>query len=211
MLTKRLTSIINPPSPGINSKGHPTINVSGDEVVLEAYFRILTLAETGKTRDEIVSHIIKVTESDSSRATAKFNQLVDNVLENQRLAQASGTILGVKHVRASLATDYQQKSRKSTMLQKARRVTTHFSASEPTLQSPSSSERAEEKLVVEALRLMAKRDAMKKDLPDSHANRRTTAAVDQQLRTSLQKHQAIDDKTSDDTRTRIEIARQNLK
>lgn len=211
MLSKRFTSINQSLSPGINSKGHPTINVSGDEVALEAYFRILDLADAGKTRDEIVSHIIKVTESDPSFASAKFTQMVDNILENQRLSQASGTILGVKHVSAKIATGNQQKSRKSNTLQKARRVTTHSSASEPPLASPASPEREEEKLVVEALKLMTMRDSMTKDLPDSPANRSVAAAIDQKLRTSLQKHQAIDEQHSPDTQLRIELAQQNLR
>lgn len=212
MLAKRLTSIISPSSPGINSKGLPTINVLGDEVSLEAYWHILEMAEEGQRREEIISHIITVTDSDAPDATLRVGALVDNVLENQRLSRASGTILGVKHLRASAATGAHSKARISNVLQKARRVTTHFSSSEPTLPSPVSPEREEEKLVVEALKLAAERDALTKALPESTAKRRATAAVEEQLRKSLQKHKAIDDdRASDDARTRIELARQNLK
>lgn len=210
MLAKRLTSIINAPSPGINGKGLPTINVCGDEVALEAYWRILDMAEIGQSKQEIVTHIIAVTASDSPESSARFYTVVDNILENRRLIKAAGTILGVKQVRTSGATGH-PKPRKSTVLQKARRVTMHFASSEPTLKSPTSPAREEEKLVVESLQLMAERDALAKVVPDSKAKRRATAAIDQQLKVSLQKHQAADEHQAlEDARTRIELARQNL-
>jgi hypothetical protein len=211
MLAKRLTAIIKPSASGINSKGLPTINVLGDEVALEAYWRILEMAEAGSGKEEIVAHVITVTDADGAGAAIRVRALVDNVIENQRLSTASGTILGVKHSRASVATGLHSKARKSTVLQKARRVTTHFSSSEPTLPTPVSPQREEEKLVIEALRLAAERDAIAKAMPDNAVRRRATATVEEQLRRSLQNHQAMDDYfASDDAQTRIELARQNL-
>lgn len=168
------------------------------------------MAETGKTCDEIVSHIVKVTESDS--ASEKFTELVENILENYQLAQASGKILGVKHVSASLVAARHQKARKSNTLQKARRLTAHHSASETTIPSPVSPDQEEEKrLVVEALRLAAMRDAMKKDLPDCPANQSVAAAIDQKLKSSLEQHHAMNEQASDDAQIRLEIARLNLR
>ncbi|ETN37882.1 uncharacterized protein HMPREF1541_07505 [Cyphellophora europaea CBS 101466] len=207
MLAKRLTSMLRRLAPGINSKGQPTIAVGGQEVVIDAYFRILALADSGKSRNEIVSHIIHVTESNALDAGATFGSLVDNILENERLVQASLTAPVAKHDRASIVREHQQ-PRKS-VLSKPRRVTTHVTFSEPTLRSPTSPDKEEEKLVIEALRLMAERDAVTKAIPDTQARRRATAALDEQIRSSLRKHQAVDD--LDDARIRLELARQNLK
>lgn len=212
MLSKRLTSIINnTPSPGINTDGVPTINVCGEEIVLDLYWRILDMAESGRSKDEIIAHIITIVDFGSADALTRVGSLIYNILENGRLCNATGTILAVKHVRASVVPSLHSKSRKSTVLQKARRVTTHISSSEPSVLLPVSPEREEEKLVVEALKLAAERDAVKKSMPDSNAKRRATATIDRQLKESLQRHQAVeDDMASDDARTRIELARQNL-
>jgi hypothetical protein len=192
MISKRLTAIIRPTSAGINARGLPTINVSGTEIQVESYFRVLDLASSGRAIDDIVASIIRSLDVEERASQTNYSTLVQQILLNHELAHSKTSPVSADSSQTSMAVS-RPKTRISTML---RRVTTHASTSDPGLQSPTSPEKEETLLVAGALKLMTQRDAIGKSMPESIAKRRATAAIDLQLRSSLQRHQAIDDAQS---------------
>ncbi|KPI44330.1 uncharacterized protein AB675_8430 [Cyphellophora attinorum] len=189
MISKRLTAIIRPASAGINTRGLPTINVSGTEIPVESYFRVLDLAGSGRGIDDIAADIIRGLNIEERASHTNYNALVQQILLNHELAHSKHSPVSADSSRTSMAVS-RPKTRSSTML---KRVTTHASTSDPGLQSPTSPEKEETLLVAGALKLMTQRDAIGKSMPESIAKRRATAAIELQLRSSLQRHQAIDD------------------
>lgn len=190
--SKRLTAIIRPTAPGINDKGFATVNVCGLEVDMNAYFRILELSESGKSVDAIVKYIINSPDASFPDTRTNFNQLVQHILQNYLLAHASNRSRPAHHVRDSVA-GLQTRPRMSTTLRPLHQVTTYLSKSDPDLKSPTSPEKEEQRLVAEAMKLVAEREAMDKAMPESPEKAQVAAALNEQLRSSLRRHQAVDD------------------
>lgn len=192
MISKRLTALVRPSSAGINARGLPTIDVSGTEIAVDTYFRILDLVAGGRSTDDVVADIIRDADVEERGSQTNYSAIVQQILLNHKLAHGIDLVVKNNAARASVAVP-RSKARTSTTL---KRVTTHISNSDPGLHSPTSPEREEELLVTDALKLMAQRETIGKSMPESLAKRRATAAIDLQLRSSLQRHQAIDDAQS---------------
>jgi hypothetical protein len=204
MLSKRLTAIISPKTPGVNVNGLPTINVAGEEVTLDCYFHVLELAEQGLQAEEITRSLISLSEKDTLDTRIERAKMVERVLFNHKLAHGATRYQIIQQPRAASVAGHIKPSRPA-MPKSMRRVTTHVGISDSALPSPTSPKTEEEKLVVETLKLVAQRDATNHKTPASQDRRRATAALDVQIRASLLKHQAVDD-----AETRTEFNRQNL-
>jgi hypothetical protein len=204
MLSKRLTALITPKSPGVNMKGLPTISVAGDEVTLDCYFHVLELAEQGLQADQITKTIIGSIEKDTIDKHIKRAKMVEHILLNHKLAHGTIRSTNTPHPRAASVAGHIKPSRPA-MPRSIRRVTTHVSMSDSALPSLTSPKTGEEKLVVETLKLLAQRDAMDHKVSATQGGRRATAALEEQIRESLLKHQAVDD-----AETIAEFNRQNL-
>lgn len=195
MFGKRLTAIIRPSTAvGINARGQPTINVAGSEIAIDSYFQILDLASSGKRLDDIVAHMIKFMDLEERESQASYSAMVHHIISNYKLAHGEDLLLGTEP-KSDVVTvpGLLAHPRITTGL---RRVTTHASSSDPGLRSPTSPERVEELLVSKALKLMTERNQIGKTMPESVAKKRATAAIDLQLRSSLKRHQAVDDAQS---------------
>ena len=197
MISKRWTALIRPtPSPGVNGQGSPTIKVSGSELTLDIYFKVLDLAIDGHGTDDIVADILRTLKANETDSRANYTELINIILINYRLAHAkdlSAKDLPTRTPSRTQTLKGHPKPRISTMPKALKRVTTHISHSDPDIRSPVSPEKEEQQLVADALKLMTERETVNKTMPESMDKRRATAAIDLQLRSSLLGHQAVDD------------------
>ena len=140
----------------------------------------MSLLNDGKSKDDIVSYIVLVTESDSPDAPRIISSIVDDIIENVRLVQASSpeaTSFAHKTVSKAVTNKSLQQScvyRTSRWLTKEM-----FPISAVDTQIK---QRHDEGLVVEALRLLAEHESTCRDTPSVMDKRRVTAlAIDQQM------------------------------
>ncbi|KAJ9609140.1 hypothetical protein H2200_006911 [Cladophialophora chaetospira] len=167
-------------APSQNFEDVPTINVGYHEVPLPAYFRLLSLVESGQSESDIVQDVIRHT---GAKNLHVVTEIVSNVAENQRLLTGppkSSNRFSMAFRKSKKLSDY----RASRV--EARR---DLYAVEEQLET---AKQTEKKVLNEALILSQRKEELKELKMTPEERRKTTSAIEQQMKQVLQKHRDVE-------------------
>jgi hypothetical protein len=169
-------------APAQNFENIPTIKVVNHEVPLPVYFHIHALIEGGGPENDIVKDVMRHTGTKTLRVVT---EIVSNVAENHRLVNAVpkptpnrfSALLTSPRARIS---DY--RASRIEARQELQAVEKHLDTLKET----------ESKVVNEALILDQRRDELRDIKMAPEDRRKTQAAIEQQIKQTVQKHQDIE-------------------
>ncbi|KIW35104.1 uncharacterized protein PV07_01822 [Cladophialophora immunda] len=167
-------------SPSPNFDDVPTIQVATHEVPLPAYWRILGLLEDGKREEEIIQVLIHHTGTKTRRVVT---EIVDSVVENQRL------ITGPPKSSGRLSVAFKKPRRISDYRASRIEARRELQAAEEKLETA----KQKEKMVLNEALILSQRKEDLKDLKMSaDEQRRTTSAIEHQMKHVLRKHHDVE-------------------
>ncbi|KIY01423.1 uncharacterized protein Z520_02975 [Fonsecaea multimorphosa CBS 102226] len=170
--------VVAAPSPNFDDV--LTIQVASHEVPLPAYWRILGLLEDGKREEDIVQVLLRHTGTKTRRIVT---EIVDSIVENQRLItgppRASGR-LSVAFKKPRRISDY-----RATRIEARREL----EAAEEKLET---AKQREKRVLNEALILSQRKEELKDTKMTPDERRRTTRAIEHQMKHVLQKHHDVE-------------------
>ncbi|EXJ70195.1 uncharacterized protein A1O5_06263 [Cladophialophora psammophila CBS 110553] len=170
--------VVAAPSPNFDNV--PTIQVATHEVPLPAYWRILDLVEDGKREEEIIQVLLRHAGAKTRSVVA---EIVGSVVENQRLItwppKTSGR-LSVAFKKPKKISDY-----RASRIEARREL-------QDAEEKLDTAKQKEKRILNEALILAQRKEELKDMKMTADERRRTTSAIEHQMRQVLQKHHDIE-------------------
>ncbi|KAI1628771.1 hypothetical protein EDD37DRAFT_19365 [Exophiala viscosa] len=172
--------IVTAPMPNFDEIA--TINISGHEVPLPAYWKIVDLVAQGKREEDIVK---LVTQHTGARTLKVVTDVVKSVVENQRHIDTTATSSSSRRLSLPFARPKRVSAYRAARIE-ARR---DLEAAEQKLKSAKDQEK---KLLNNAIALTRERERLEKKNMTTDERRQTLSAIEDEMKVVLRRHKEVE-------------------